>query len=125
MVLLACSWMRILLVDDDADVALVLMRLITHLGHEVEICTTPVEAVLKTAGGFDIIISDYLMSPVDGLDVLGAFAAAGTGYRILLTACQPNQDISVAMFSGVVHLLLTKPITLSELKDVFDAVGHS
>ena len=110
--------MRVLVVDDDADIAVMLARIVTHLGHSVEACSNPTEAIEKLSLlHFDAVISDYMMNP-NGVEVLRAFPRA---WSILLTASYANTEISAALRAGVVHLVLTKPASLSDLRHALDA----
>lgn len=90
-----------------------LVRIITYLGHEAEACSDPTYAIEHHAlWHFDMVLSDYMMKP-DGLQVLAAF---NTSYRVLLTASYGTSEISDALRVGVVHLVLTKPANLADLK---------
>lgn len=110
--------MRVLVIDDDADIAQMLVRIVAKLGHDAEACTDPLEAIeYHSLRFFDVVISDYMMNP-NGVEVLRAFEGQDC-MRVLLTASYTNSEMSRALLSGAVHLVLTKPAILADLRSVF------
>lgn len=94
-----------------------LARIITKLGHRTDACADPLEAIEQyTFRNYDLVISDYMMNP-DGIAVLRAFEGHRC-LRVLLTASYTNHEMSDALRSGVVHLVLTKPATLDDFRRV-------
>ncbi|MBI2158648.1 MAG: response regulator [Candidatus Rokubacteria bacterium] len=58
---------RILVVDDEAEIAALLSEMLAADGHRVEIAANGVEALEKLgAGGHDLVISDLRMPELDG-----------------------------------------------------------
>ena len=99
-----------------------LARIVTRLGHEAESCTDAAEAQQKgLLGGYDVILSDYVMNP-NGIEVLRAFEHHDC-YRVLLTASYATSEISDALLHGVIHVVLTKPAILSDLRSVLCAAA--
>jgi len=95
-----------------------LARVVAYFGHTAVACSDTSEAIEKHAlRRFDAVISDYMMSPIDGIAVLAAFAHTDT-YRILLTASYATSEMSNGLASGVIHTVLTKPATLADLSRV-------
>lgn len=114
--------MRVLVVDDDADIAAVISRIVKHLGHDAVTCVDPVEAIGRAGEDFAVVIADYHM-PVTGIAVLMAFQAASPDcYRVLLTAAIIGPAIRKAQASGVVHCVLQKPVTIAELNGLLNDV---
>ncbi len=114
--------MRVLVVDDDADIAAMLGRIVSALGHQAEACSDPTEAIEQHAfRHYDIVLSDFMMNP-NGIEVLRAFEHTNC-YRVLITASYGTCEISAALLSGVVHAVLTKPAVLSDLRRVLAAAA--
>lgn len=112
--------MRVLVVDDDADVAVMITRIVTHLGHQAKACANATEAIQEAAFcRFDVVLADFMMVP-DGIAVLSSFVGCST-YRILLTASYATVEIRDAMLNNVVHVLLPKPATIRELRAAINA----
>src|SRR5687767_3742418 len=66
------SSMRVLLVDDHADTLKVMVRLLTHFGHDVTTAGTVAEAAAK-CGEFDLLITDLGLPDGSGVEVLKQF----------------------------------------------------
>ena len=109
---------RILLVDDDVSVAFIGQALLTRLGYEVVTYADSAEALeifRATPAHFDLIITDYTMSPMTG-DV---FARACREIRpdiplILCTGFSETMDADRAQQLGM-NAFLMKPWTLQVL----------
>jgi len=62
---------KILIIDDEADSIAVLELLLTNLGYEVESECNPLNAIEKIQSSQpDLIILDWLMPEIEGIDVL-------------------------------------------------------
>lgn len=76
---------RILLVDDNRDGLVVRRALLEELGHRVEIAGTGAEALrLFEAGGFDVVVTDYVMPSMDGPALIQRIRAANPNARVIL-----------------------------------------
>ncbi len=63
---------RILVVDDEADVRLLLTREISDRGHEVVAAADSAQAVEEMGRGeFDVVLTDIRMPGMDGIDLAG------------------------------------------------------
>lgn len=111
--------MRVLLIDDDAEIAEMLARIVRWLGHQAVTCSDPMQAIDEHSIGpaFDVVFADYMMHP-DGVEVLATFENTNS-YRVLLTASYATKEISAALTAGVIHQVLTKPATIVDLKTCF------
>lgn len=119
--------MRTLVVDDDTVSALVLRKTLEHLGHEAITAADGWEAArLYDAHSFPVIISDWMMPRMDGLDlcrhVRSAEVEAYT-YFILLTAKTQRSDRLEALQAGVDDFL-TKPLDRAELAARMTVAGR-
>jgi len=58
---------RVLIVDDEADIAEVLQEIVEGEGHEVTLAANGREALERIAGQpFDLVLSDLIMPELDG-----------------------------------------------------------
>jgi CheY-like chemotaxis protein len=116
---------RILVVDDNPDVAQI-MRLATRkLERRVEVVSElNAERALDRlrVESFDLIISDFRMREMDGLEMLAKARPAEAGEtRLLFTAYGAKLD-PVALAKAHVDGVIEKPMVLDALRVVLDAV---
>ncbi len=115
---------RILLVDDDPLILQALSRILRAEGYEV--VAHPDPAVAVTESNFTVVITDFMMPQMNGIELLSNLRATNpNAVRILLTAASDFKVASDAVNRGEVFRLLGKPWTLSELTScVKQAVAH-
>jgi diguanylate cyclase (GGDEF)-like protein len=102
--------MNILLVEDDPFAATVLHRVLAQLNHHVTLASNGAEALdLLVENSFGVIISDWQMPEMDGLELCRRVRAAHTEtyvYFILLSTKQTYEDRRAALAAGVDDFLL-------------------
>ena len=110
------SSLRILLVEDHADTARIMRRLLLAEGHQVD-TASDVASGLKLAreNRFDLLLSDLGLPDGSGLDLIQALRAAQINLpAIALSGYGQEQDIRLSLDAGfTAHL--TKPVTLPNL----------
>lgn len=62
---------KLLVVDDDQDVLLLISDILRTEGYEVDATTDSEEALLKLPDGYDMLLTDQQMPGVDGLSLIG------------------------------------------------------
>ncbi|MFK7928596.1 MAG: diguanylate cyclase [Myxococcota bacterium] len=110
--------MHILIAEDDAVSRLLLQRAVERLGHTCE--ATPDGAAAWTQyqqARYDVVISDWMMPDVDGLELCRRIRANETGYTyfVLLTANDDRKDRLLGMNAGADDYL-TKPLDPDSLQ---------
>jgi response regulator RpfG family c-di-GMP phosphodiesterase len=115
---------RILLVDDDPLILQALTRILRAEGYEV--VAHPDPSVAVTERDFTVVITDFMMPQMNGIELLAKMRAANpNAVRILLTAAADFKVASDAVNRGEIFRLLGKPWTLTELTScVKQAVAH-
>lgn len=112
----APALIRVLVVDDDIDMAETLAEGLGGLGFEALACASSVEAVRRLeADSIDVLVTDLRMPIIDGLGLLARSRQIApdrpvivmTGYGAIETAVD-------AVRQGAYHYM-TKPFTLDEL----------
>ncbi len=118
--MLSCrrEWhLKVLIADDDRLVRTMLTDLLGDLGHAVVAAANGAEAVdLCARESPDLLILDFLMPKLSGLDALTALRRSGVRAPVvLLTAIT---DGSVRAMDGVeaVDVVLEKPVTRRSLE---------
>ena len=110
--------MNVLVVDDARDMLLILRRILTLLGHHVQLASDGQEAwELLQQQAFHVVISDWLMPVMDGPTLCRKIRAASFPhyvYIILLTGMSGKQSLIQGMDAGADDFA-TKPIVREEL----------
>jgi diguanylate cyclase len=110
--------MKILIAEDQPTAALFLRRMLEKMGHQVIIAADGESALKKVEQGeAPILISDWMMPGVDGLELCRRIRSAGGGrytYIILLTSRDRREDRLEGLRAGADDFL-TKPTYPDEL----------
>jgi CheY-like chemotaxis protein len=111
---------RVLVLDDDVEIARMVGRVVELHGHEALIETSSMDALMRHGSGATRIsaaIVDLMMPRLTGIEVLTGFQeSAPRVRRVLLTAAPQEAEVRAAVTSGVVQMLISKPPTLSDLE---------
>lgn len=109
----------VLIVDDSRAQRKVLQVQLTRWGYDVTEAASGDEAMqLCLAQDFDIVLSDWMMPGMTGLEFCKAFRALpreGYGYFILLTSKSEKTEIADGLENGADDFL-TKPVSADELR---------
>ncbi len=110
---------HVLVVDDSRAQRHILTVQLRRWGYRVTECEGAAEALVLCSGAdVDIIISDWMMPGMTGLEFCGAFRALGResyGYFVLLTSKSEKTEIADGLEAGADDFL-TKPVASSELR---------
>jgi DNA-binding response OmpR family regulator len=106
---------RVLVVEDDADIADVLRRSLRNEGYDVRTSADGVEA-LDVAAGFvpDLVVLDLGLPRLDGVEVCRQLRADGDVPILMLTARSETEDRVTGLDSGADDYLV-KPFERQEL----------
>ncbi|HBC74548.1 MAG: hypothetical protein A2008_06170 [Candidatus Wallbacteria bacterium GWC2_49_35] len=113
---------RVLVLDDNEPNRIILRDMLIHRGVSCEIAKNGLEALemLQKSGAFDLIISDYNMPFMNGLEVIEKIRDL-FGYKkecpaiILLYSSSETELIAAACKKLQVRARLVKPVKMSEL----------
>jgi DNA-binding response OmpR family regulator len=110
---------KILVADDESVSRRLLQSYLQKWGHEVVVAGDGAEAwQLFAAGEFPIVITDWLMPEVDGVELIRRIrghSERGYVYTILLSAKSKKEDLVEGMEAGADDFL-TKPFDRDELR---------
>ncbi len=118
----ATAQLRTLIIDDEAVSLMVLRHQIGVLGHKVEACDSPIEA-LATIGiaRFDVVLLDYEMEGMTGPELAAKLRAlhgnTATMPRLIMVSGHPPDP---SMMNRFVDDWLVKPVRIEQLKRALD-----
>jgi CheY-like chemotaxis protein len=112
--------LSILLVEDHADTAVVLTRLLRKMGHSVIHATTVADALRMAeaeiqGAGLDLVISDVGLPDGSGLDMMRKLLASGPIKGIALSGFGMDSDIVESHAAGFSRHLV-KPVSIAALR---------
>jgi len=109
--------LNILVVDDEAELSEVIEYTLVRAGHFVKVMVSPQEA-LRALGGdtSDVVLSDYHMPLMSGVDFYRGARAIWDGHFFLLTG-ETYVDVDALKKIGIKDVLF-KPKDLTRLIDV-------
>ncbi len=108
--------MRILLVEDEKDAALMLAKGLREQAYAVDIALNGSEALEKSAvNQYDLILLDIMLPEVDGLEVCRRLRGSGSNVPILLLTARVGVDDRVTGLDCGADDYLTKPFDFREL----------
>ena len=109
---------RILVVDDEPQVAETIRMVLTYGGHSVEIAEDGNLALRKfEAGKYDLIITDFALGKMNGLELARTIKSRSATQPIMLITAYAE---SVAMGEERlvnIDFLLGKPFSLDQLQE--------
>ncbi len=117
--------MRILIVDDEADVLQAIMAIVKAVpGHEVRVAANAQKAMDHAGklGGVELLITDVVMEPVDGFTLRAALQAE---YPAMRTIFVSGYDLSDYAEQTADAAVLQKPVdAMALITEIGKAVGH-
>ena len=112
----------VVLVDDDSDVRGLTAEMLAELGHH-PLTTASGEAALRMLEGepgVDVLLTDYAMPGMDGIELIDRATRSRPGLRgILITG---HADIDLSRHAKA-HPVLRKPFTMAALAQVLESMG--
>ena len=108
--------MKLLVVEDDRETALYLVKGLSESGYTVDRAGDGREGLfLATSGSYDAIVLDRMLPSMDGLAMLGALRAAGISTPALILSALGSVDDRVKGLRAGSDDYLVKPFAFSEL----------
>jgi CheY-like chemotaxis protein len=109
----------ILVVDDDADICLLMQRALTHRGYPALIATTEAEALAvfrrEPAERIGCVIVDLTLANPRGESIIRTLRQLQPAIRIIVMSAQRRDELAQAAARLGAAGVLSKPFTLSEL----------
>lgn len=107
---------RILVVEDNKDLALGLRVNLEEHGYQVSVAHSIADGLVRLRQTQpDLVILDLSLPDGDGLDLMRRLRAAGDATLILVLSAKTRQDVKVLGLRGGADDYVTKPFDLEEL----------
>jgi diguanylate cyclase (GGDEF)-like protein len=110
--------LRILLVDDDRSILLMMQHLLVQAGHEVLTARNGVEALRSIEEAMpQLVITDWVMPEMDGIEFCRALRQnpAWRNIYVFIVTAQESTDRLVEAFEAGANDYITKPINFKVL----------
>ncbi len=109
---------KILIVDDESNIRLMLRLALRAAGYEVEAASDGPESLDKFGDGegFDLVLLDQRMPTMDGLDVLRAIKARDARAKVIMITAFGTVDLALAAQRLGASNFLRKPFTTDTLR---------
>ena len=117
--------LRILCVDDLADIRYVLRLILQHRGHQVTCADDGSEAhtiISDNPGHFDLVITDHQMPVMTGLELVQSLRELQFEGKILIFSSSLDHQVTTAYRELGVDGMLDKPLPPDELIQAIDLV---
>ncbi|HMD89049.1 MAG TPA: response regulator [Anaerolineaceae bacterium] len=118
---------RILIVDDEESILMVLKKSLTLLGedYQVDTATSGEEAINHLhQSNFDLVITDYLMAGLDGLELMAEVRVLQPNARIIMVSAYGTDELETEANGLQVYRYIEKPIEIDKFRRVVqEALG--
>jgi DNA-binding NtrC family response regulator len=119
--------LKVLVVDDEADVRDLLAEYFTEIGYDVTTAPDGAKAIEDIAAHptkYGLVISDLQMPGIDGLGVLKAARAANPSLAVIIVTGYASVDSAVRAVRMGAYDYLTKPFTLGQIEVIVRRVAE-
>jgi len=107
---------KILIIDDDLDLSLLLNRFLTRNGYEVEEANSGVKGIEKfKKNNFDIVICDYRLGDKEGREVLEEIKIADPTAIVLVITGYSDIKTAVEVIKSGAYDYIAKPLVPDEI----------
>lgn len=106
---------RILAIDDEIDMLILIKNIFQRSGHEVEVLENPLLLNESKLHLYDLILLDIMMPGMDGIDLLKMIRSKVDCPILFLTAKTMQRDLVEGLTSGADDYVY-KPFGAEELK---------
>jgi two-component system cell cycle response regulator CpdR len=118
---------RVLIVDDEASMRLLVARAVAMDGHETVTAEDGAEALEilgSEQGAFDLLLTDIQMPVMDGIALALSAARDFPELTILLMTGFAEQRERASGLSAIAHDVITKPFSVADIRTaVADALA--
>ena len=105
---------RVLAVDDEPEFLALEQSYLKKHDIEVTACVSPLEAIEDVkCGDFDIVVSDYMMPELSGVDLLKTLRREGCGIGFILFTGKGREEVAIEALNAGADYYLQKDANMS------------
>ncbi len=114
---LPAAGLRVLLIEDQHDIAANIWDFLERRGHEMDHCADGVAGLARALrGDFDAIVLDLGLPRMDGLELCRRLREAGRGVPVLMLTARDTLEDKLRGFAEGADDYLVKPFAMAELE---------
>ena len=116
---------RVLVVDDEKSIRIVLREFLRKDGHEVHVAED-VETAFRFLEDheFDVVVSDIIMPRITGIDLLRRIHDRWPDIQVIMITGEPNVNTAVEAVRSGAFDYLSKPISRDDMRKVVFNAGR-
>ena len=108
---------KIMVIDDEKIVGDMAKLSLEQDGYSVETFLNAEPALKRLQEErFDVVVTDYKMKGIDGMEVLKTVKERYTGTQVIMITAFANLDAAIEALRRDVHDFFPKPVKIKELK---------
>ena len=118
---------RVLVVDDDAEVAEAIGRKLTYVGYRVEVSREPAaidERIRHERADWDVVLLDVGLPGLSGIDLLKRFRDSGSQAAVIMLTGDTSASTATTCLRGGAFHYLTKPCLPIELASAVESAAR-
>jgi two-component system, NtrC family, response regulator AlgB len=110
----------LLIVDDEKNIRNHLATFFETCGHKVRTAESASQALglLSNGGAFDLVLTDYRMAEMNGVELLLRIKRENPGLPVILMTAYGTVENAVAAMKSGAYDYVTKPFTLEQIQHV-------
>ncbi len=117
--------MRIMIIDDDQGHLTSLEDALSLNDYDVQAFLNPIEAVeVYKSENFDVVITDYKMPQMDGIQVLKAVKKFNPDAYVLIMTGFANKDNAIDAVNHGAYFFFRKPIDLRRVYSTLEKIEN-
>ena len=103
--------LRLFLVEDDDDIALLVTKILERAGHEVTRCRAAADALIVLGhSSFDLVLLDHRLPDMAGLDLLDALVREGIATPALMVTAYGDEQLATrVLHAGALDYVVKDP----------------
>lgn len=108
--------MKVLIAEDDRKLSQFLQRVLTEEGYVADVCATGPDALQQAATGlYDLLILDWMLPAMDGIEVCRSLRGQGSTLPVLMLTARGEVRERVLGLNAGADDYLNKPFEVVEL----------